>query len=153
MIAREARDDYAQLLGFSSRLYGDAHKSIVELSISMLPEEFSQHLNEKVPYEKFESDYDWLFALKKEVDGVLLPMVRARAPQKKVYFEAAAAFLTPDRILQDLELEERLNANIERAIRRLYQDKAAQELYRPKQPKLIERKGPMQLENPETAQR
>ena len=63
MIAREARDDYAQLLGFSSRLYGDAHKSIVELSISMLPEEFSQHLNEKVPYEKFESDYDWLFAL------------------------------------------------------------------------------------------
>jgi len=113
----------------------------------MLPAEFSAHLNEKVPSEKFEYTAEWVVALKKEVDTVLLPMVRGRAPQPKAYNETAAAFLTGDRILEDLETEERLDANIDRALRRLYQLKAARQLDPPKQPKLIENKSPPQLEH------
>jgi hypothetical protein len=57
-------DDYEQLLGFSSRLYGDAQKKIVEISVKMLPREFSSHLREKVPPEKFEMTQQWIVALK-----------------------------------------------------------------------------------------
>jgi hypothetical protein len=141
------RDDHSQLLGFSSSLYRDLDGRLLKLKIGMLPAEFSAHLNEKVPGEKFEYHSQWVVAVKKEVDTVLLPMVRGRAPQPKAYNETAAAFLTGDRILEDLETEERLDANIDRALRRLYQLKAARQLDPPKQPKLIENKSPPQLEH------
>lgn len=140
------QEDYGQLLGFSSSLYGDLDMTLLKFKISMLPPEFSAHQNEKVPSEKFEYTYQWIVALKKEVDTVLLPMVRGRAPQAKAYNETAAAFLTSDRILEDLDTEERLDANIDRALRRLYQLKEARRIYPPKQPKLIENKSPPQLE-------
>ena len=77
------RDDYSQLLGFSSSLYRDLDVCILKAKISMLPAAFSAHLNEKVPSEKFEYHSEWVVAVKKEVDTVLLPMVRGRAPQPK----------------------------------------------------------------------
>src|SRR5262245_27092295 len=52
------REDYQQLLGFSSRLYGDQHESILKLSIEMLPAEFSQHLQNKFPPRDFDSTYE-----------------------------------------------------------------------------------------------
>ena len=77
------RDDYSQLLGFSSSLYRELSGRLLKGIISMLPAEFSAHLNEKVPSEKFEYHSEWVVAVKKEVDTVLLPMVRGRAPQPK----------------------------------------------------------------------
>ena len=65
----------------------------------------------------------------------------------QAYNETAAAFLTGDRVLEDLETEERLDANIDRALRRLYQLKAARQLHPPGRPKLIESKSPPQLEH------
>jgi hypothetical protein len=109
---------------------------LLKLKISMLPPEFSAYLNEKVRDEKFEYTCQWVVAVKREVDTVLLPMVRGRAPQAKVYNETAASFLTGDRILEDLETEERLDANIDRALRRLYQLKTARRLHPPKQPQV-----------------
>jgi len=135
-------DDYSQLMGFSSSLYGELNEHLLKLRISMLPAKFSAHLNEKLPSERFECTTHWVVAVKKEVDGVLLPMVRGRAPQPKVYSETAATFLTSDRILEDLETEERLDAAIDRALKRLYQLKMARQLYAPKAPKLIEGKSP-----------
>lgn len=148
-----ARDDYQQLLGFSSSLYRELDGSLLKVKIGMLPEEFSAYLNEKVPSEKFEYHSEWVVAVKKEVDTVLLPMVRGRAPQPKAYNETAAAFLTGDRVLEDLETEERLDANIDRALRRLYQLKAARQLHPPKQPKLIESRSPPQLEHRDAKKR
>ncbi len=51
---RGPRDDYAQLLGFSSNLYGALESGLLRVKISMLPQEFAAHLNEKLPCEKFE---------------------------------------------------------------------------------------------------
>jgi len=141
------RDDYQQLLGFSASLYGELHESFVKLALSMLPAEFSTHLNEKLSREKFESTHKWVFAMKKDVDTVLLPMVRNRAPQSKAYFETAAAYLTGDRILEDSAVEERLDATIDRALRRLYQLKMARQLHASTQAKLIGGNSPMQLEH------
>jgi hypothetical protein len=61
-----------------------------------------------------------------------------------------SAFLTGDRVLEDLSTEERLDAAIDRAMKRLYQLKLARQLDRPHQPELIGRKAPMQLEAPDT---
>ena len=144
-----ARDDYQQLLGFSSSLYGEDSKSLVNLKLSMLPAEFSAHLNEKVPFEKCESLHQWIFQLKKEVDTVLMPMVRDRAPKSNAHFELAAQFLTGDRLIEDLDVEERLNASTDRALKRFYNLKMAHQLHPPKQPNLLSNKLPMQLESPD----
>jgi hypothetical protein len=146
----QAPEDYQQLLGFSASLYRELARNLLELKINMLPHEFSAHLREKVPPENFESTRQWIVALKKEVDTVLLPMVRERGHDPDAYLATAAAFLTSDRVLEDLSIEERLDAAIDRAMKRLYQLKLARQLDRPHQPELIGRKAPMQLEGPDT---
>jgi hypothetical protein len=62
-------------------------------------------------------------AVKREVDDVLLPRVRAEMGSPVNLAAKAAAFITTDRIIEDLMLEERLDAMIDRAIRRLAQGK------------------------------
>jgi hypothetical protein len=141
-------EDYQQLLGFSSSLYGRQDKDLLKLSVGMLPREFSSHLREKVPAENFESTRQWVVALKTEVDTVLLPMVRERGHDPDAYLATAAAFLTEDRVLEDLAIEERLDAVIDRSLKRLYQLKMARQLDRPRSPALIESKAPKQLESP-----
>ena len=141
-----SRDDYAHLLGFSTSLFEFNNEALVKLGIAMLPAEFATHLNEKVPSTNFEFTREWIVALKKEVDGVLLPMVRGRAPQESHYFQTAAAFLTGDRILEDLEVEERLDAGIDRALKRLWQLQMARELRSSREPKLIDSNTAKQLE-------
>jgi len=145
-----APEDYQQLLGFSSSLYKDRSKSLLELSLNMLPREFSSHLREKVPRENFESTRRWVVALKNEVDSVLLPMVRERRPDSNAHLATAAAFLTGDRVLEDLGIEERLDAAIDRAMKRLYQLKMARQLDHPRLPALIDQKALMQLAGPDT---
>jgi hypothetical protein len=71
------RDDYQQLLGFSASLYRDRSRANLLMAIRFLPEEFRKHLKEKVPPENYETAEQWILALKEEVDGVLLPMVRS----------------------------------------------------------------------------
>lgn len=139
------KDDYQQLLGFSTSLYRQARQSLVEMSIKMLPPEFSAYLQEKVPANKFGSTNEWIIALKKEVDGNLLPMVRGRTPREDIYFKKSAAFLTGDRMLADLELEKRIDTHIDGLLKRLWQLKTAREIYRPPEPKTITNKAPKQI--------
>ena len=142
-------EDYQQLLGFSASLYGELKRNLLKLNITMLPHEFSAHLREKVPPENFESTRQWIVALKKEVDTVLLTMVRKRGHAPDAYLATAAAFLTGDRVLEDLSIEDRFDAAIDRATKRFYQLKLARQLDRPHEPELIGRKAPMQLESPD----
>jgi hypothetical protein len=147
--ASPPRDDYQQLLAFSTSLFREDKERFVQSSIRMLPAEFATHLNEKVPLAAFEDAEEWIVALKKEVDGVLLPMVRGRAPQASAYYETASAFLTGDRLLEDLDVEERLDAGIERALKRLWQLQVARDLRSAREPKLIDSKPLKQLKKPD----
>ena len=52
-------------------------------------------------------------------------------------------------MLEDLEIEERLDAAIDRAMKRLYQLKMARQLDRSRPPTLIDQKAPMQLAGPD----
>jgi hypothetical protein len=147
----QAREDYQQLLGFSAGLYRELQGSVLEVALGiLLPRKFSAHLREKLPPENFESTSEWIVALKTEVDTVLLPMARKRGHDPNAYLATAAAFLTGDRVLEDLAIEERLDAAIDRAMKRLYQLKLARQLDRPYLPDFIDRRTPMQLAGPDT---
>jgi hypothetical protein len=143
-------EDYQQLLGFSTSLFRERDRRLLEIAVSMLPSEFSSHLREKLPPDNFEYTSQWVVALKKEVDAVLLPMVRARGHDPDAYLATAAGFVTEDRMLEDLAIEERLDAAIDRTLKRLYQLKVARQLDRPKLSELNSRKPPLQLEGPAT---
>jgi hypothetical protein len=89
----------------------------------MLGEEFSKHLKEKVPRKNYQSDPEWVRAIKHEVDEVMLPGARAEIDPLGNLAAKAAEFITSDRILEDLTLEERLDSMVDRAMRRLAQMK------------------------------
>ena len=121
--ASDVRDRVSQLLGFSSSLYGRLDGRFLDLSIGMLGEEFSTHLKQEVPKENYSTTPEWVQAIKREVDEVLLQRVRAEMASPVNLAAKAAAFITTDRIIEDLVLEERLDAMIDRTIRRLAQGK------------------------------
>jgi hypothetical protein len=123
-------EDYAQLLSFSNSLYRNHHASIVRMIIAKLPKEFADHLNEKCPESNYELTEHWVVALKREADGVLLPMVRKRQPQSQSdhRLELAAEFLTEERLLADLAAEERFDSAIDRLMKRFFVLRAAEEL-------------------------
>ena len=75
-------------------------------------------------------------------------MVRKRGHDPDAYLATAAAFLTEDRVLEDLAIEERLDAAIDRATKRLYQLQLAGQLRRPNLPELIGNNVPKQLNGP-----
>jgi hypothetical protein len=121
-------DRVSDLLGFSASLYRQLDGQFLELMISMMDKEFSTHLRQEVPKENYPRTAEWVVALKHEVDNVLLPRIRDEIGSPANLAAKAAAFLTPDRIIADLTLEERLDAMIDRAMRRLAQSKMMKEV-------------------------
>jgi hypothetical protein len=113
----------SHLIGFSSSLYGMLDGMFLELMIGMIDEEASTHLKREVPKEKYPTTPEWVKAVKREVDEVLLPRARAEMDSPDHFAAKAAEFITTDRILEDLALEERLDAMVDRATRRLAQVK------------------------------
>jgi hypothetical protein len=121
-------DKVSQLIGFSSSLYGRLDGQFLELSIGMLGGELSTHLKREVPKEKYSTTPEWVRAIKSEVDQVLLPRARAEMDRPDHLAAKAAEFITTDRIIEDLTLEERLDAMVDRAMRRLAQMKFMKEI-------------------------
>ena len=113
----------SHLVGFSSSLYKMLDGKFLELMIGMIDEEASTHLMREVPKEKYPTTPEWVQAVKREVDEVLLPRARAEMDSPDHFAAKAAEFITTDRILEDLALEERLDAMVDRATRRLAQVK------------------------------
>ena len=82
----------------------------------------------EVPKEKYPTTPEWVEAVKREVDEVLLPRARAEMESPDHLAAKAAEFITVDRILEDIALEERLDAMVDRAVRRLAQMKFMKQL-------------------------
>jgi hypothetical protein len=135
-----APDHYQHLLSFSSSFYGEKEAWLVKLSVSMLPGEYRDHLNTQVPQTSFENTEQWIRALKNEVDTVLMPMVRNRLPDPNDYVGTAAELLAADPVLADLEIEDRLDATSDRALRRLFWLKTQKQMDRELRQKVINAK-------------
>jgi hypothetical protein len=121
-------DKVSQLIGFSSSLYGMLDGQFLEPIIGMLGGEPSEHLKREAPKEKYSTTSEWVQAVKREVDEVLLPRARAEMESPDHLAAKAAEFITTDRIIEDLTLEERLDAMVDRAMRRLAQMKFMKEI-------------------------
>ena len=81
-----------------------------------------------MPKENYSTNPEWVQAVKREVDEVLLPRARAEMDSPDHLAAKAAEFITTDRILEDLNLEERLDAMVDRAMRRLAQMKVMKQI-------------------------
>ena len=130
----EKGDLAAQLLGFSSSLYGKQDYEQVAFSIRWLGGESAAYLQREVPQENYANSSEWIRDLKHHVDTILLPKARAEHDPDSLFLAKAAEFLTEDRILEDIALEERLDARMDRAIRRFAQLKALKQVAGIKRP-------------------
>jgi hypothetical protein len=120
--------DEATLLKLSNSFYGDLSEFSLKLTFQF-GNKFTEHLKGAVPRENYPEFIDYVRALKTEIDEVLLPRVRNERPSDDfIATKTASEFLTPERILEDLALEERLDATMDKAIRRLAQAKALKQL-------------------------
>ncbi|MGF6313424.1 hypothetical protein ABIB82_007576 [Bradyrhizobium sp. i1.8.4] len=131
------REDYERLLHFSSHLHRESDVRFLRLGISFLSIECRDHLNANVREDSFETTELWIIALKMEVDNVLMPRIRERRPDPNGYLPAAAEFLAADRTIEDLAVEERLDAAIDRALRRLFWVRAQKQLDRAAKAKVV----------------
>ena len=125
---RRLDSDEATLLKLSDSFYGDLSEFSLKLTF-LFRNKYTEHLKEAVPREGYPEFIDYVRALKAEIDEVLLPRVRKERPSDDyIAAKTASEFLTPERILEDLALEERLDATMDKAIRRLAQAKALKQL-------------------------
>ena len=126
--SRQLDSDEAVLLKLSNSFYGDLSEFSLKLTF-LFRNKFTEHLKEAVPREKYPEFIDYVRALKTEIDDVLLPRVRKERPSDDyIAAKTASEFLTEERILEDLALEERLDATMDKAIRRLAQAKALKQI-------------------------
>ncbi len=123
-------EDYDQLFNFSCSLYRDQSQSVLRIKIRFLPAEFAEHSVQACPEDDYETTPHWVAALKKEVDNVLLPMVRKRhpIPASNRYFEAASNVMNEQRLFSDLAAEERIERNVDQLLGRFSKLQMANEL-------------------------
>ncbi|MBR1002082.1 MULTISPECIES: hypothetical protein [Bradyrhizobium] len=123
-------EEYDELVSFSCSLYRELGPSIFRIKIGVLPSEFADHLNKTCPEENYETTSHWVAAVKREVDTVLLPLVRKRypAPVSDRYYEAALKVMNEERLFSDLAAEERIERNVDQLLGRFFKLQMADEV-------------------------
>jgi hypothetical protein len=86
------------------------------------------HLRQKCSRRNFEFTAAWLQAVRDEIFSVLLPWLEPLGPRVEVSLAQSFKFLTPDLFKMELAVEERIDAMIDRATKRLIQTKAMKQM-------------------------
>lgn len=125
---------YSETLGFSSfanymRL--EPESAFEKYAKRMLPADTVKYLTDKFPRRQFASTAEWAEAIICEIESVLLPKHRVNASDEVSRIGVgltesirAAATVSDDLFMRDIAINERLNAMIDRATKRLIQIKA-----------------------------
>jgi len=87
-----------------------------------------EYLQQKFPRWKFESTSEWARAIKNEITSVLVPAIERGEPPDEMLLCQSSAVLTEDVFKHELAVEERIDAMIDRAIKRLIQSKAMKQM-------------------------
>jgi hypothetical protein len=129
-----AYDEVKALKGVSGAL--ELAPDRLDEFLNRLSENAKRSLTEKFPAIEFETDSARAKAIKKEIDTVILPAwLRCEKPTV-VSFAEAAEIITQDDFEREVALEERIDATIERAIKRLIQVKAMKQMLGQTSPKI-----------------
>jgi hypothetical protein len=88
--------------------------------INRLPQDLKQRLREKFVSETFESIKDYALSMQNEINSVILPEIErfGSKPVEVSYFESTA-IMTPEDFEHEIGVEERCDAIISQAIKRL----------------------------------
>jgi hypothetical protein len=88
----------------------------------------AEHLRKACPRENFASNAEWASAIRNEVETVLLPRMRQDLPSPETALTLSADVLGEDLFKTEVSVEERLDAMIDRAVKRLVQAKAVKQM-------------------------
>lgn len=113
-------DETLGLIAFAG-LMRDRPETAFEEHASRCPDKI-KHLTWRVPRSKFGTTSEWAQAVVQEIYSVLLPESMITAPF------ASAAALSDDVFKKELALDERIDAMIDRAVKRLIQIKAMKQM-------------------------
>ncbi len=94
----------------------------------LLSDENLDHLKRKFSRENFQSDSEWFGAIQSEVTSVLLPEAERSVDSAEVLTARDAAFFSQEVVKNELAVDERIEAMIDRAVKRLVQAKAVKQM-------------------------
>ena len=118
--------DEAHMLRFFCNLIEIAPHQF-DFGLTGLPAPVAEALRRKFPREKFQSDSEWVRAIQKEISSVLLPAAE-RLTGVDMMIARDSIFFTAEVGKDELAIEDRIYAMIERAIKRLVQTKAMKQM-------------------------
>jgi len=124
---------YDPLLGlrlFVNRMERDPETAFEEYASRCLRADMMRHLTNKFPRLNFDSTAKWAQAIISEIKESLLPKLDTQEPYVAIVcgLASSAATLAWDTFKQELARDERLDAMIDRAIKRLIQTKAMKQM-------------------------
>jgi len=99
-----------------------------ETWLSGLRTQEANDLRRKFPRENFQSDSDWVKAVQHEIKSNLLPAATPLGPMENCVNPSASVLFTDEAIEHDIGIEERIDAMIDRAVKRLVQIKAMKQM-------------------------
>jgi hypothetical protein len=114
--------NFLDVMERAPELFEDLLRLNIECTI---PSSLSTLLEEASPREKFNSVSDWLAMLREVISGLLH---NHRDPEPEVLLDRAAKIHTPDVVDYELAVDERIDAMIDRAVKRLVQSKAMKQM-------------------------
>ena len=100
----------------------------VELAFGLLSVRNCDHLRRKFSQYDFQSTSEWIRAIQNEVTSVLLPEAERGDRLVEVVISRDAQFFTQEVVKHELAVDERIDAMIDRAIKRLVQAKAFKQM-------------------------
>ncbi len=119
-------DEAGALRLFSS--YIESEPDDFDRAVTTLPASVAQHLRRRLPREDFQSVSDWVHAIQKEIASVLLPAAAERIVKGEALIHREAGFFTLDVIKDEVAVEDRIDAMIDRAVKRLVQTKTMKQM-------------------------
>ena len=128
-----AYDEVSALRGFCNLL--DIAPDLFDKRLYMLSEEVRRHLQLKVPPGNFTSISARARAIQKEITSVLLPALERVEKPVEVCLSESAEIVSMEDFQHEIALEERIDAMIDRATKRLIQIKAMKQMLGQPSPK------------------
>jgi len=99
-----------------------------ELPFALLSVENRDRLRRKFPRLDFQSTSEWIRAIQNEVTSVLLPEAERFDRSVAVLISRDAGFFTQEVVKHELAVDERIDAMIDRAVKRLVQAKTYKQM-------------------------
>ena len=125
-LAHDAYNEAEVLRMFYTSIEAEPDK--FELFLSGLRTQAANDLRRKFPRENFQSESDWVKAIQHEIATNLLPAATRLGPVENLVCHSASVLFTDEAIEHDIGIEERIDAMIDRAIKRLVQTKAMKQM-------------------------